>query len=94
MVRKSGRSSPTMARNARLRSTGPGDLAAGEDPDTIGIEEQTDHHGRIEGRGAAGLVLVGGMDLGEIELGDNIDQEEDQVYPPGSLAEGAWAWWA
>ena len=31
------------------------------------------------GVSAAGLVLVGGMDLGEIELGDNIDQEEDQV---------------
>ena len=47
--------------------------------DAIAIQQQTDPHGRIEGRGAAGLVLVGGMDLGKIELGDDVDQEADQV---------------
>src|SRR3954453_18262637 len=31
------------------------------------------------GGGATGLVLVRGMDPGEIEPGDDIDQEEDQV---------------
>ena len=58
---------------------GLGDLSAGEDADAIGIQEQTGHHGRIEGRGVAGLVLVGGMDAEKVELGDDIDQVEDQV---------------
>jgi len=31
------------------------------------------------GGGAAGLVLVDGMDRREIELGDDIEQEEDEV---------------
>lgn len=70
---------PDDGQERQVALTGPGDLSAGEDPDTRGREEPTNHHGRIEGRGTAGLVVVGGMDLGEIELGDNIAQEEDQV---------------
>ena len=70
---------PDDGQERQVALTGPGDLSAGEDADAIGIQQQTDHHGRIEGRGAGGLVLVGGMDLGKIELGDDVDQEEDQV---------------
>src|ERR1700682_4641948 len=55
------------------------DLAAGKDADAVGVEEQADHHGRIERRGAAGFVLVEGMDRGEIEPGDDIEEEEDEV---------------
>ena len=70
---------PDDGQERQVALTGLGDLPAGEDADAIAIQQQTDHHGRIEGRGPAGLVLVGGMDLGKIELGDDIDQEEDQV---------------
>ena len=58
---------------------GQGDLAAGEDADAVGVEQQTGHHGGIEGRGAAGLVLVEGIDPGEVEVGDDIEEEEDEV---------------
>ena len=32
-----------------------------------------------KGGGAAGLVLVAGMDRGEIERGDDIEEKEDEV---------------
>ena len=79
MVRKSGRSVADDGQERQVAFAGPGDLAAGEDADAVGVEEQTDHHGGIERRGAAGLVLVDGMDRGEIELGDDIEEEEDEV---------------
>ena len=58
---------------------GSGDLAAGEDADAIAIEQQGGHHGDIEGRGAAGLPLVVGVEGVQVELGDQFDQEEDQI---------------
>jgi hypothetical protein len=68
-----------MAQERRVALTGLDDLSAGGDADARGIQEQTGHHGGIEGRSAAGLVLVGGMDLGETGRGEDIDQEEYQV---------------
>ena len=53
--------------------TGGGDLAAGADAHGIGIDQQGDHHGHVEGRLAAqflGVILVEGS---EVELGDEID---------------------
>src|SRR5271166_2202929 len=70
---------PDDGQEGQVALTRPGNLSAGEDADAIGIQEQTDHHDGIEGRGAAGLVLVGGMDPREIERGDDIDQEEHEV---------------
>src|SRR5271166_1161356 len=70
---------PDDGQEGQVALTGPGNLSAGEDADAIGIQQQTDHHDGIEGRGAAGLVLVGGMDPREIERGDDIDQEEHEV---------------
>ena len=58
---------------------GQGDLSAGEDADAVGVQEQAGHQGGVEGRGAAGLVLVAGVELGEVEPGDDIEEEEDQV---------------
>ena len=88
MVRKSGRWSPTMARKARLRIAGCGDPPAGEDADAVAIGQQGGHHGDIEGRGASGLPFVVGVEGGQVELGDQLDQEKDQVVLGKNLGRG------
>ncbi len=47
---------------------GLGDLAAGIDADAIGVEQQTNEHRGVEGRLAARLHFVGGVEGVQIEL--------------------------
>ena len=58
---------------------GEGDLAAGEDADGVGVEEKGGHHTWVVGRGAALLHLIGGVETRQVELGDDVKEEEDEV---------------
>ena len=59
--------------------TGQRDFSARKHPDTVRIEQQTDQHRRIERWGTPGFLLVGGVEAAQLQLGDRIEQEEDQV---------------
>ena len=63
----------------QIAFAGQGDLAAGKHAHAVGIEQQADHHRRIEGRGASGFVLIGRIEAAQIQLRHGIEQEEDQV---------------
>src|SRR6202050_1863687 len=69
---------------------GLGDLAAGIDTDAVGVEQQTDEHGGFEGWLAARLHFVGGVEGVQVELGYDIQEEEDEIVfgKPVSWAEG------
>ena len=56
-----------------------GDLAAGADSDAVGVDQERDHHGDIEGGLAAEFVGVMAVEGREIELGDEIEEEKHQI---------------
>ena len=80
IVRKSGGSLPTMARKADVAFARRRDLAAGADPDGVGVDQERDHHGHVERRLAAQFTGVLRWNGCEIHLRDEIDQQEQ----PGS----------
>ena len=55
------------------------DLAAGADAQAVGIQQQGDHHPGVEGGLAAKLALIMGEDRGEVECGDGVEEEVDEV---------------
>src|SRR4051812_28206990 len=56
--------------------TGQCDLAAGEDADGVGVEQEGGHHARVVGRGTAFLHFIGGVEARQVEMGDDVEQEE------------------
>src|SRR5881397_738187 len=67
-----------------------GDLTARKHPDTIGIEQQADHHGRIVGWGTPGFVLIRRIEAASLHLRHGIEQEKDQIAF-GQLGLRLWA---
>ncbi len=58
---------------------GEGNLAAGEDADAIGVSEEGDHLGGVERRSTASFDLVGSIKGGEVQPGDEVDEEEHEI---------------
>src|SRR6266566_4376607 len=58
---------------------GQSDLAAGIDADAVGIEEQANHHGGVEGWSATGLIFVVGVELAEVQAWHDFEEEEHEV---------------
>jgi hypothetical protein len=63
------------------------DLPAGVDADGVGVEPEANEQGGVEGGLAAGLDLVGGVEGVKVELGNEVQKEEDEV-PFGEAARG------
>ena len=73
---------PIVADNGSERQiafAGGVDFSAGADTHGIGIDQERDHHGDVEGRLATELPGVILVERGEVELADEINQEKDQV---------------
>ncbi len=58
---------------------GLGDLAAGVDADAVGVKQQANEHGGIEGRLAACLQFVGFVEGVQVQLGNDIQEKENEV---------------
>ena len=65
-----------------LLTTGAFDAARADDTEAVGVEDNLEEHGRRPRRGAAAVVAVPGIKLGEVEF--VVDQAVEGVY------EGAW----
>jgi hypothetical protein len=78
-VRKVGAVVADDGQEGEVALAGLGDLAAGVDADAVGVQEQADEQGGIVGRLAAGLALIGSVEGVEVELGDGVQEEEDEV---------------
>ena len=57
----------------------PHDLPRGSGAGGVAVQEQCDHHPGVEGRLAAKLALVVGEDRREVEGGDGVEEEVDEV---------------
>ena len=53
-------------------------LPRAADADGVAIEQQADHQPRVIRLGAAGVLgLVDGLDRAEVELGEDVEEEEE-----------------
>src|SRR6266436_7326536 len=64
---------------SQVAFAGQCNLAAGKHPHTVRIQQQADHHRRIERWGTTRFVLVGGIEAASTQPGHGIDQQKDQV---------------
>src|SRR5207302_2636057 len=78
MVRKSGRSCPTMAMNARLRSHACEILRLENTPTQDAYSNRHTIIAGSKGGGATGCVLIGRIATAQVQLGHWIEQEEHQ----------------
>src|SRR6266571_3327397 len=72
----------------QIAFAGQSALAARKHPDTVGIQQQTDHHGGIKRWRPTSFLFVGRVEALQVQPGHRIDQEEHQV-PLGEFARWA-----
>jgi hypothetical protein len=56
-------------------------------PQGIAVEQQRDHHRRIMGRPPVTIGAIGAVELGKIDLGDDINHQPGEVTVPEPLAQ-------